>query len=174
MSAILESYSKVRNKPVYRHSIGRISCLSRIPIYIFSAGFQLGKLGIKAISSPFVEVGNWVFNSKKLSSWNFTGVAKDGLIELKLLDKLGKSALGVIFAPTENYIPFILSFVSSFILISGALHDLEADPTCGQTQMNTTELKDKLFGDRIAFSEAITDKTQKPKRLGKSAETYSC
>lgn len=105
----LANYNQnIRTNRLWRHSFGRISCLARIPIYAIAVGLQTAKTLGKTAVSPITYLGvgtAWLFNlnSKPLDSWRFEGIAKDALMDLKLLDKIGSSAIGVMFAPPKKY-----------------------------------------------------------------------
>lgn len=64
----------------WRHTVGRISCSARLPIYALGTLGQGLKTVIKAFVSPVVSFGRWATSSKKLESWSFTGVAKDAIM----------------------------------------------------------------------------------------------
>ncbi|QVL57016.1 MAG: hypothetical protein KFB93_06450 [Simkaniaceae bacterium] len=101
-----QTYNDVTTSRPWRHTIGRISMLARIPIYLIALGLQTVKVSFKAVCSPAVSFAAWAFNTHKLDSWTFSGVGKDGIVWVKLLDKIGSSAIGVIAAPPKQYLSF--------------------------------------------------------------------
>ncbi|MCP5504055.1 MAG: hypothetical protein H7A41_02760 [Chlamydiales bacterium] len=107
---------------VWRHTAGRVSMLARIPIYLVASGIQIAKISFKMVFTLFITFGDWATGgkyNKTLDSWTIFGVAKDALMLLKLLDKVGSSILGVIFAPPKQYISLGEALSTSFKIIYG-------------------------------------------------------
>ena len=113
---------ETNDNKLWRHTIGRISCLARIPIYGTALLFQGVETGLKAIVSPLPSLIGYLGNTDALQRWSFSGVAKDGLMALKLLDKIGSSVLGVFCAPPKEYFSFSESIKSSIDVIGGVYH----------------------------------------------------
>lgn len=100
------TWEKVTTNRAWRHTVGRISCLARIPIYTLGTLLQAAKTSIKGIVSPLVSLGRWATGSDKLESWSFSGVAKDALMTGHLIDRTMNSAFCVLFAPPKPYYSF--------------------------------------------------------------------
>lgn len=108
----------------WRHTVGRISCLARIPIYGIAIALQTGKTVIKGIVSPFVSFGRWATGSEKLESWSFNGVARDTIMVGNLIDRTVNSALCVICAPPKQYRSFVEACSDYFsIVFMGSQHN---------------------------------------------------
>ena len=109
----------------WRHTIGRVSMLARIPVYLVALGLQTAKIPAKMVIAPVATTINWATHgkhNKTLDSWTFKGVAKDSLIWVKLVDKIASSTLGVIFAPPKQYIPFDEAVKKTFKVVKGDYH----------------------------------------------------
>ncbi|WP_420421612.1 hypothetical protein [Simkania sp.] len=97
-----KAYNDVTTSRPWRHTVGRISCAVRIPFYALAAIFQVAKMAIKFLPAiPFTIIA-CATGTRKLDSWTFKGIALDGVVALKFLDKIGSSAIGVICAPPKN------------------------------------------------------------------------
>ena len=97
-----DNYEAVTTHRAWRHTIGRLSNLARIPIYGLATVFQAAKILIKLPFTAFVSAGRWLFDSEKLSSWAFEGVAKDAIMIGSLVDRTLNSALCVLCAPPKQ------------------------------------------------------------------------
>jgi len=118
-----DTYKDVTTSRPWRHTAGRISCLARIPIYLIGLGLQTAKIVVKAIFSPLVSLVAWASGTAKLDSWTFSGVGRDCLIWVKLLDKIGSSSIGVLCAPPKQYYSFYEALKGTGkIVILGAHH----------------------------------------------------
>lgn len=95
--------SEMTTSRPWRHSIGRISCAVRVPIYAIAATFQVIKMAVKFLPAIPISIIQWALGTKALDNWSFRGVALEGAMALKFLDKMGSSILGVIFAPPKKY-----------------------------------------------------------------------
>ena len=120
-------YQDVTTSRPWRHTIGRISCLVRIPLYLVGMAFQTAKIGIKGVIAPIATLAAWGLKTDKLHSWTFTGVAKDGLAWVRLLDKIGSSTLGVIFAPPKQYHSLYGAFSGLAKIVLGGYQKKEGD-----------------------------------------------
>ncbi|MCB1073629.1 MAG: hypothetical protein KDK96_11110 [Chlamydiia bacterium] len=119
-----ETYNDVTTSKPWRHTIGRISMLARIPIYLIALGLQTAKIVVKTVISPLGSFAAWAFNTSKLDAWTFSGVGRDCLIWVKLLDKIGSSSIGVIAAPPKQYYSFFEALKSSTkIVLLGSYHN---------------------------------------------------
>jgi len=94
--------SEARNR-LWRHTIGRISNFARLPVYAFTLALQTAKMPAKVAASPLTYLLAWALKTKKLDSWKFSGVAKDGIVAFNILDRIGGSVIGVITAPPKKY-----------------------------------------------------------------------
>lgn len=121
-SGEISTYQKVTTHRAWRHTVGRISCLARIPIYTLAVAAQAGKTLIKMPVSIFVSGGNWLFNSKKLTSWSFSGVARDAMMAGHFIDRTVNSALCVIFAPPKRYHSLPGAFVGTAKIVVLGIH----------------------------------------------------
>jgi hypothetical protein len=108
---------------VARHTIGRVSCLLRLPYYVFGFTLQTVKIVVKGLFSPLVTFAAWVANTKKLDTWTFKGVAKDGLALSMIANRTGSSAFGVIFAPPKQYREFGEGIQDVTKLVLGTYHE---------------------------------------------------
>ncbi len=109
----------------WRHTAGRVSMLARIPIYLVAIGIQAAKISLKLVIAPVASLVNCATGgkyNKTLDSWTLSGVAKDSLVLLKLFDKVGSSALGVIFAPPKQYIHLDGIPIKTFKVLRGDYH----------------------------------------------------
>ena len=88
---------------LWRHTGGRASCAARTPVYTAAMGILGAKIALKSAALPIASVFAWATNTKKPESLSLEGIAKDSLMLAKYADKTGASALGVIFAPPEEY-----------------------------------------------------------------------
>ena len=121
-----KAYNDVTTSRPWRHTVGRISCLARIPIYAIALGLQTAKIAAKTLISPITYLVAWMFNTKKLDSFKFEGIGKDCLTAIRLLDRIGGSALGVIFAPPKKYFSFWESIKCSGSIVAGIkYHELD-------------------------------------------------
>lgn len=102
----VKTWMEVTTHRAWRHSIGRISCLTRIPIYALGTLFQTAKTVIKGFISPIASFIAWKADTDKLDSWTFSGVGKDAIMASHLADRMFSSAIGVIFAPSKQYHSF--------------------------------------------------------------------
>jgi len=120
-----DTYKDVTTSRPWRHTAGRISCLARIPIYLIGLGLQTAKIVVKAIFSPLVSLVAWASGTAKLDSWTFSGVGRDCLIWVRLLDKIGSSSIGVLCAPPKHYNSFYeaVKGTGKFVIL-GAHHRL--------------------------------------------------
>jgi hypothetical protein len=92
----VESDSRLR-----RHIVGRISCLARLPIYGLGLILLVLKTAVK-IPIAFIVTPIAACFGKK-GSWTFSGVAKDAIMVGSLMDRMGCTALCVIYAPPKQY-----------------------------------------------------------------------
>lgn len=119
--------SEARNR-LWRHTIGRISNFARLPVYAFTLALQTAKMPAKVVLSPATYLLAWALNTRKLDSWKFSGVAKDGIAALTILDRIGSSVLGVITAPPKEYHSIWEVFDPLKIaVLQGAHHDLSQE-----------------------------------------------
>lgn len=149
----------IRTNRLWRHSFGRISCLARIPIYAIAVGLQTAKTLGKTAVSPITYLGvgtAWLFNlnSKPLDSWRFEGIAKDALMDLKLLDKIGSSAIGVMFAPPKKYYTLREALSSSSKIAVLGSHQ---DKTKGGKERTLKDIKKMTFLLRPDYSKLLRD-----------------
>ena len=146
------SYEGISESRAWRHTIGRVSSLARLPIYMTGLAFQTAKVTVKAVLSPIAEVLIYVTGTKKLDSWRFTGVAKDGLAWVRISDKIGSALLGVLFAPPKPYFSFYEGVKEAVeITLLGAYHNL--DDTAFGTALESAA--SKVFTFRPQYSKSI-------------------
>lgn len=108
----------------WRHSIGRVSCAARIPIYAIGATVQLTKVVIKGAICPIVELAVWWTGTKDLDSWKFEAVKKDALFLFHLSDRIVNCFLSAIFAPPKQYRSFGTALENTFsIVFLGTYHE---------------------------------------------------
>jgi len=118
-----DTYQDVTTSRPWRHTAGRISCLARIPIYLIGMGLQTAKIVVKAVFSPLFSLIAWASGTAKLDSWTFSGVGRDCLIWVKLLDKIGSSSIGVLCAPPKQYFSLFEALKGTGkIVILGSYH----------------------------------------------------
>lgn len=93
-----------RDSILYRNTVGRVSCLARIPFYLSTLVFQICKMAIKFFA--ILVTGN---NGKELEMPNltFAGLARDGLKFVDTAYKIGASAICTVIAPPKGYKPFL-------------------------------------------------------------------
>jgi len=101
--ANLKAWTDATTHFAWRHTIGRVSCLARIPIYALGILLQTAKTVIKGIISPVASFIAWAADTDKLDSWTFSGVGKDAIMTGHLTDRMFSSAIGVFFAPPKQY-----------------------------------------------------------------------
>lgn len=122
----LDQFKKNPGNYFWRHTAGRVSMLARIPFYAAAAALQFAKMTVTlVVVAPFATLANCATErkyEKTLDRWTFCGAAKDGLIFLKILDKIGSSALGVIFAPPRQHIPFSKMLKKNLVVLRGDYH----------------------------------------------------
>lgn len=93
------TWDKVSNHAVWRHTIGRASCLVRILPYTVGTAWRFGILFFRTILG--CTVGQ--IPCLRGSCVGLRECGKD-LIRLGILvDRIGNSALGVVFAPAKRY-----------------------------------------------------------------------
>ena len=151
-----QTYDDVTTSRPWRHTVGRISMLARIPIYLIGLAFQATKIVIKGVFSPIASLAAWALNTHKLDAWTFSGVAKDGLIWVKLLDKIGSSAIGVIAAPPKKYYSFFEAIKGSVeAVVLGKYHNIKGNDK--KTPMRVDDFAKMIALSRPQYSKLFLE-----------------
>jgi len=91
---------------LYRHTIGRLSCALRIPVFAIGTALQLSKIALKLLIAPvFTCLDNAKAkpSERKFSDLTFRAVAKDAAMLIPLLECLASAIKGTIVAPSIHY-----------------------------------------------------------------------
>ena len=150
-----DTYKDVTTSRPWRHTAGRISCLARIPIYLIGMGLQTAKIVVKAVFSPLFSLIAWASGTAKLDSWTFSGVGRDCLIWVKLLDKIGSSSIGLLCAPPKQYYSFYEAVKGTGKqVILGAYHR-PLDPKLNKHAPPCSLLAQMVFEHRPQYSKMV-------------------
>jgi hypothetical protein len=90
----------------WRHTIGRISCLARVPLYTLAALAQTSKLILKSVVVLLTAGQLHRLIGSAGYKLTFGALARDGVMLGSLLERTGSSFKSAIVAPPENYRSF--------------------------------------------------------------------
>ena len=146
---------------LWRHTVGRVSCAVRIPFYAATVAAMVGKIVFKSAVSiaqlPLSAIkcaGIACYNLGLLATseknekpdymeftgfrihpdWDFSGVTRDGIQTLGLLQRVTNAAWHMIVAPPKEYLDFdqALRFCKKSI-VTGSHHKLQMGGVEGKT-----------------------------------------
>lgn len=162
--------SEARNR-LWRHTIGRISNFARLPVYALTLALQTAKMPAKVVLSPATYLLAWALNTKKLDSWKFSGVAKDGIVVFNILDRIGSSILGVITAPPKEYHSIWEVFDPLKIAVfQGAHHDIPQEELLRAAKTLRADYSKILFDHNNPIYSATIPQSGRPE----NAALYQC
>src|SRR5690349_5724455 len=93
-----KAVSEATDTPLWRYTMGRVSCAVRIPFYAIAAvGLTLKAALITSIALLTCNQGTFG------SDFTLQAAGITSINALSYLDRIGSSALSVLFAPPENY-----------------------------------------------------------------------
>ncbi len=91
---------------IWRHTIGRVSNLARVPIFAVASLFQIGKVTLKTLALPvtYTVVGIRYLATKESykGSLSLTNIALDGIMTLGLMKSAAICFVKVIIAPSRK------------------------------------------------------------------------
>ncbi len=140
-----------------RHTVDRVSCAGRIPIYAFGLLIQTAKVILKCTFALPVEALAWAFSTKKLDSFRFSGAAKDAIYAGVLVDRIINSALAVICAPPKERRSF-----------SDALGD-----TIEIVVLGTPQHSNKISTVKAVFDFAVATRAEYSKQIFRCESIYN-
>lgn len=112
-------YHETTTSRPWRHVAGRISCIIRIPLYTVALLLNLTTTGFKvAITQHFCD---------KNSKWGKDGIKKDEAMTTLLINRIGTSIMGAIFAPVTNYRSIFESLTLIKNISIGNYHNMPLD-----------------------------------------------
>ena len=145
ISATTSRYEQVTTSRPWRHTVGRLSCTARVPVYIGACALQALKMVAKFFVSCFTLGQLW--RCEKTRDWTFKGLARDGVMFLSLGQKAANSVWCSIFAPPKNYRSFgEAAKVSLQTVFAGKYHN---DPRSGFLDEMPVKLAWQIFRENI-------------------------
>lgn len=165
-----------------RYTVGRISCLARLPIYALALLYQtlktLVKIPIAFVATPLASLTG----SHDFAAFTFSGVAKEGIMVGLLLEKTAKAAIGIIFAPPKKHASFSKSVQVIYDIVVKTPH-LDAYASVGElasavskTDKDQRDLFIDSAGDESNYRPKPSTKPKLPKsgpqiELARDAQT---
>lgn len=133
----------------WRHTIGRVSCAMRIPIYLIATGALAVKMTLRGIATPFIGGGAWLLD-KEAKSFSPKAVGTDLAFLGICIDKTIGSLLGVICAPPKNYqgLDMVTHKITQIVYNEKANELLTSTPY---------EILQNRINNRTRYSESILD-----------------
>ncbi|GEM_PF-3075687 len=101
-----KEYDATLGERLGRCTLGRISCLARVPIYVLGGLFLSAMTIVKFFAAFPVTLLALCSNNPHLESWTFSAMIREGIAALILFDKAANSTLCFLFAPPTKYRSF--------------------------------------------------------------------
>lgn len=151
-----EWYQESRTNRLFRHTLGRVSSVVRIPLYAIGALFMTLKTAVKIpmgvlgtalyhLSKAIITCTNGNPETNRLvkffNAWSWEGMAKDALTTASLYHRALTSAVCVITAPPKEYHTLFESIGYVFKSCTGMQHCVGKQ---GNEHKRTATLKEHL------------------------------
>ncbi|WP_420421274.1 hypothetical protein [Simkania sp.] len=140
----------------WRATIGVASCLLRAPVYGLAATILLAKMALKVIPAIGIAIYEGLSGKTVQSSLSFRGIAMDGIIAAKYLDKMGSSIVAGLFIPPKKYHSLADAFkhVGKFAIL-GEHQKISVTNETGPKH-SLTDIASTLLGKRASYSKIVT------------------
>ncbi|CCB88715.1 hypothetical protein [Simkania negevensis] len=150
------SLDSEKSNRLERHTLGRASCVLRSILYTGEALAQAGKIILKAPTALIATAYSWKTHAPISDSLSIDGFAKDSVMLLKSMDKIGQAVLGIIFGQSKYCCSFEESLLSSVdTVLCGSYHS---------NYENSQELFSDLLKTRPSYFQLIFDAYSSYKR----------